>query len=61
MARKIFNQAAANLFFFNRFSGDTLFSSLVSFAFFDFYFCLFDCFLILKMYIVIHLTMRAGE
>ena len=42
VARKIFNQAAANFIFFNRFSGDTLFSSLVSFAFFDFYFYLFD-------------------
>ena len=32
-----------NLFFFNRFSGDILFSSLVSFAFFAFLFCCCCC------------------
>ena len=35
MTRKIFSQAAAIFFFFYRFSGDILFSSVVSFAFFD--------------------------
>ena len=43
--------------FLNRFSGDILFSFLVSFAFFDYcFFCLFvRCFLKLKMYILIHI------
>ena len=41
--------------FFNRFSGDILFSLLVSFAFFILVFLLFVCcFLNLKMYILIH-------
>ena len=44
--------------FFNRFSGNILFSSLLSFAFFFalfFYvFCLFVCFSKLKKYILIH-------
>ena len=48
--------------FLNRFSGDILFSSLVSFAFFVFFsffffFCLFACFLKLKMYVVIHIQL----
>ena len=56
MTRKFFTRAAASLFFFNRFSGDILFSSLISFAFFDS--CL--CFLELKMYILIHIR-RCGR
>ena len=41
VTRKIFTRAAANLFF-NRFAIDILFSSLVSFSFFDlWFFCLF--------------------
>ena len=48
--------------FLNRFSGDILFSSLVSFAFFVFFsffffFCLFACFLKLKMYVLIHIQL----
>ena len=44
---------------FNRFSGDVLFSSLVSFVFFYYcFFCLFICcFLKLKMYILIHIRL----
>ena len=48
-------------FFFYRFSGDILFSSLVSFVFFYYCFlfvCLFICcFLKLKMYILIHIRL----
>ena len=44
--------------FFNRFSGNILFSSLLSFAFnvflFFYVFCLFVCFSKLKKYILIH-------
>ena len=41
---KIFLRAAANFFFFYRFSGDILFPSLVSFVFFYYcFFCLFVC------------------
>ena len=60
MTRKIFTRATASLFF-NRFSGDILFSSLVSFAFFILVFlfvCLFVCsFLKLKMYILLHIRL----
>ena len=45
---KIFTRAAANLFF-NRFSGDILFFSIVSFAFL--YSCFFLCFLCLFIYL----------
>ena len=42
--------------FFNWFSGDTVFSFLVSFAFYVFlFFCLFLCFLKLTIYILIHI------
>ena len=60
--RKIFTQAAANLFF-NRFSENIIFSSLVFFCFFCFLvffvflFVFFAClfaFLKLKIYILIH-------
>ena len=64
MTRTIFTQAAANLFIFNRFSRDILFSSLVSFAFFDSCFFLFVCFMfseIKNVYSDINLTMRTGE
>ena len=51
--------------FFNQFSGDILFSSLVSFAFFVFLFCFvfFAClfFEIKNIYSATHSTMRAGE
>ena len=45
--------------FFNRFSGDILFSCLVSFAFLysRFCCCLFVCFLKLKVYILIHIRL----
>ena len=45
--------------FFNQFSGDILFSSLVSFAFFVFLFCFvfFACFLKLKIYILLHIRL----
>ena len=62
MTRKIFTRATASLFF-NRFSGDILFSSLVSFAFFILVFlfvCLF-VFEIKNVYSATHSTMRAGE
>ena len=54
MTRKFFTRAAASLFFFNRFSGDILFSSLISFAFLI---LVFVCFLELKMYILIHIRL----
>ena len=54
-AKKIFTWLAANLFF-NQFSGDILFSFLVSFTFFYSRFFFFvACFLKLKMYILIHI------
>ena len=45
--------------FFNQFSGDILFSCLVSFAFLYSCFCccLFVCFLKLKVYILIHIRL----
>ena len=45
MTRKILTRAAANLFFFNRFPRDILFSSLVPFVFFVLvsFVCLFVC------------------
>ena len=54
--KKIFTWLAANLFF-NQFSGDILFSFLVSFTFFysRFFFFFVACFLKLKMYILIHI------
>ena len=55
--RKISSQAAAKNFFFNRFSGYILFSSLVSFAFSD-----SSLFFELKnVYSDTHWTIRAGE
>ena len=51
---------AAIFFSFDRFSGDILFSSLVSFAFFDscfFLLLLVCCFLNLKMYILIQIPL----
>ena len=56
VTRKIYTQAAANLFFY-RFSGDILFSFLISFAFLFLFFCLFLClfFLKIKVYIPIHI------
>ena len=59
MTRKFFTRAAASLFFFNRFSGDILFSSLISFAFFDSCLCLF--FGIKNVYSDTHSTMWAGK
>ena len=62
VTRKIVTRAAANLFF-KRFSGDIIFSSLVSFAFFVFLFlfcCLCFCFLKLKIYIMIQMR-RCGR
>ena len=54
--RKISSQAAAKNFFFNRFSGYILFSSLVSFAFSDSSF-----FELKNVYSDTHWTIRAGE
>ena len=51
---KIFTRAAD--IFFYQFSGDILFPSSVSFAFFILVF--FCCFLKLKMYILIHIRLR---
>ena len=49
MAEKIFIRAAANLFFY-RFFGDSLFSSLVSFSFFDScFFRLFVCLMLFRI------------
>ena len=49
------------IYFFNQFSGDILFSSLVSFALFVFlFFCLFVCFLKIKLYILIHIRLCGG-
>ena len=41
----------------NQFSRDILFSSLVSFAFFVFFFCLLVCFSKWKIYILIHIRL----
>ena len=63
VTRKIFNRVAANLFF-NQFSGDILFSSLVSFVFCGLlFFCLFVCldFEIKNIYSDTHSAMRAVE
>ena len=51
------------IYFFNRFSGDVLFSSIDSFGFFVFlFFSLFVCFFEIKnIYPDTHSTMRAGE
>ena len=59
---KIFPRATTNLFFFNPFSGDIIFSSLVSFVFlhfcfFVFCFCLYVSFLKLKVCILIHIQL----
>ena len=57
--RKMFTRVAANLFLY-RFSGDILFSSLVSFDFFAFLFFFFAClfvFLKSKMYILTHIRL----
>ena len=62
VTRKIVTRAAANLFF-KRFSGDIIFSFLVSFAFFVFlflFYCLCFCFLKLKIYIMIQMR-RCGR
>ena len=49
VARKIFSRTKTNLFF-NQFSGDALFSSLVSFAFFDScFFCCCRCLLFFEI------------
>ena len=53
VTRKLFTRAAANLFF-NQFSGDIFFSSLVSFTFL---YSWFLCFLKLKIYILIHIRL----
>ena len=45
------------IYFFNRFSGDILFCSLVYFAFLIFLFFLLVCFLKLKIYILIHIRL----
>ena len=46
------------VYFFNQFSGDILFSSLDSFAFFLFlFFCLFACFFKLIINILIHIRL----
>ena len=63
LTRKIFTRAAAN-FFFNQFSGDIAFSSLVSFAFFFvfLFFLFFYLFFEIKnIYCDTHSTMPAGE
>ena len=60
---KFLTRAASNLFF-NWFSVDILFSSFVSFAFFDSYFFLFACLLpfeIKNVYSDTPLTVQAGE
>ena len=55
ITRKIFTLVVANLFFLNRFSGDIIFSSLVSYAFFVF---LFVCFFEMKnIYLLIHIQL----
>ena len=56
VTRKIFAGAVANLFFLNLFSGNILFSSLVSFVVVFCFFCLFVYFLKLKVYILIHVA-----
>ena len=56
VTRKIFARAVANLFFLNLFSGNILFSSLVSFVVVFCFFCLFVYFLKLKVYILIHVA-----
>ena len=56
VTRKIFTRPAANLFFFNRFSGDILFSSLVSFAFLILALFVW-CFSNLKMHILSHIRL----
>ena len=60
ITRKIFTLVVANLFFLNRFSGDIIFSSLVSYAFFVFLFvfllvCLF--FEMKNIYLLIHIQL----
>ena len=59
--RKIFTLTAANFFFFlNRFSGDIVFSSLVSFVCFVLLYLfayLFVCFLKLKIHVLIHIRL----
>ena len=61
--RKIFTRVATNLYF-DQFSGDIFFSSLVSFSFFDScFFCLFDYLLpfeLKNVYYNTHATMWAG-
>ena len=54
VTRKIFKRP--QIYSFNRFSWDIIFSSLVSFIFLYscYFFYLFDCFLKLKIYILIH-------
>ena len=61
VTRKIYTQAAANLFFY-RFSGDILF--LISFAFFILVFLFVSLLVLLEnkgVYSDTHSTMRAGE
>ena len=63
VTRKIYTQAAANLFFY-RFSGDILFSFLISFAFFILVFLFVSLLVLLEnkgVYSDTHSTMRAGE
>ena len=52
--QKNFSPGRPQIYFFTRFSGYILFFSLVSFAFFNSYFLFVRCFLILKLYILIH-------
>ena len=58
---KNLHSGGRKLIFLNRFFGDILLSSLVSFAFFVFcffvFFCLLVCFLKLKTYILIHIRL----
>ena len=61
MARKIFTRATAKLFFLTGFP-EILFSSLVSFAYFDS--CFFVCLVVFEIknvYSDLHSTIRAGE
>ena len=55
--KTLFSENAGGLNFFYQFSGDILFSSLVSFAFFCIVFGLFAWFLKLKIYILIHIRL----
>ena len=60
--KKNLHPGGRKFIFFNRFSGDLLFTSLFSFSFFDscFFVCLFDVF-DKNVYSNSHLTMQADE